>query len=290
MYRLGLILGIIVSFIYILSFQIYITFFVDLDPAHYVMLTYLAWLIEGFSIVAGYISEQNDRKLFIQQRTIRDQNIIIIKEKKKSENLLLNILPEHIANRLKIKKETIADLHNNSTVLFADIVGFTNLSTQVSAEELVKILNQVFSHFDRLTEKYRLEKIKTIGDAYMVAGGLQPNDEHHIFRMVELALEMLNYVNADRELQEYKLEIRIGLHTGPVVAGVIGLNKFTYDLWGNTVNIASRMESSGGAGKVNISADVYKLVKEKYKCHYRGKISAKNVGEIDMYFIEKEIV
>ena len=156
MYRLGLILGNIVSFIYILSFQIYITYFIDLDPAQYVMLTYLAWLTEGFSIVAGYISEQNDRKLFIQRRTIHDQNIIISKEKKKSENLLLNILPEHIAIRLKTKKETIADLHTNTTVLFADIVGFTDLSTRVSAKELVKILNRVFSHFDMLTEKYSL--------------------------------------------------------------------------------------------------------------------------------------
>ncbi|MEJ2596504.1 MAG: adenylate/guanylate cyclase domain-containing protein [bacterium] len=289
MYRLGLILGTWVSLIYIISYQFFIAYYGQMDHSQFILLTFLAWLTESFSIIAGYISEQNDRKIFLQQRIISEQKNTIQKEKDKSESLLLNILPGQIADRLRFKQEIIADRHSYVSILFADIVKFTDLAAEVTADELVKVLNHIFSRFDELTVKYHLEKIKTIGDAYMVAGGLFKDDEDHLFRMLECSIEMLDYIKQDEFTQKHNIGIRLGIHAGPVVAGVIGLKKFTYDLWGNTVNVASRMESSGEPGKINISASVYEVIRETYKCRYRGKVSAKNLGEIDMYFVEHRV-
>lgn len=214
----------------------------------------------------------------------------ISKEKKTSDDLLLNILPAEVAEELKVKGSADAKLLDEVTVLFTDFKGFTQLSEKLSPKELVAEINECFSAFDRIMQKHGVEKIKTIGDAYMAAGGLPTSNTTHANDVVKAALDIQQFMLEHRAKKESvgKLffEIRIGIHTGPVVAGIVGVKKFAYDIWGDTVNTASRIESSGEAGKVNISATTYELVKDNYTCLHRGKIQVKGKGEIDMYFVE----
>ncbi len=215
----------------------------------------------------------------------------IAKEKKRSDELLLNILPEEVAEELKAKGHADAKLINEVTVLFTDFVGFTKITESMSPRDLVDSIDKCFSAFDRIIEKNGLEKIKTIGDAYMAAGGLPTPNQTHASDVVSAALEIQQFVQQaareNKEKGELAFEIRLGVHTGPVVAGIVGIKKFAYDIWGDTVNIAARMESSGEVGKVNISQSTYLLVKDAFVCTHRGKIEAKNKGEIDMYFVEQ---
>jgi adenylate cyclase len=213
----------------------------------------------------------------------------ISREKHRSEELLLNILPHETAEELKEKGSANARQFDEVTVMFTDFKNFTQASEKLSAVELVNEIHHCYSAFDKIISKYNLEKIKTIGDSYMCAGGLPVPNITHAEDMAHAALEIRGFMKAEKLLHDEAgkpfFEIRIGLHTGPVVAGIVGIKKFAYDIWGDTVNLASRMESSGESGKVNISASTYELVKNKFKCEHRGKISAKNKGEIDMYFI-----
>lgn len=213
----------------------------------------------------------------------------ISKEKKRSEELLLNILPQQVAEELKAKGEAEARLIDEATVLFTDFKGFTAMSEKVSPKELVKDLHECFSAFDHIMQKHGLEKIKTIGDSYMAAGGLPIPNTTHASDAVKAAQEMIHFVEEGKARKIAAglpyFEIRIGIHTGPVVAGIVGVKKFQYDIWGDTVNTASRMESSGEVGKINISETTYELVKDKFNCTHRGKITAKGKGEIDMYFV-----
>lgn len=215
----------------------------------------------------------------------------IAKEKHRSEELLLNILPEEVAEELKAKGSADAKLIDEVTVLFTDFKGFTALSEKMSPKELVQDLHECFTAFDHIIQKYGLEKIKTIGDSYMAAGGLPTPTTTHAQDVVHAALEIRKYMETTKEARIKDnlpyFEIRIGVHTGPVVAGIVGVKKFAYDIWGDTVNIASRMESSGVAGKVNISGSTYQLIKDNFKCEYRGKIEAKSKGMVDMYFVEE---
>jgi adenylate cyclase len=206
-------------------------------------------------------------------------------EKENSDRLLLNILPESIADRLK-KQQSTVDNFSQVTVLFADLVGFTEMSEKMSPPALVELLNDIFSSFDKLVERNGLEKIKTIGDAYMVVAGLPIFNPNHVRQMVDLALEMQHAITQFNEQHHKHLSIRIGIHTGPVVAGVIGINKFAYDLWGDTVNTASRMESHGIADRIQVSEKVYNLLKDKYIFVERGKIQIKGKGEMTTYFLE----
>ncbi|MBI1881768.1 MAG: adenylate/guanylate cyclase domain-containing protein, partial [Chloroflexi bacterium] len=210
---------------------------------------------------------------------------LIQAEQEKSERLLLNILPQPIAERLKQGQVTIADNFADVTVLFADLVDFTQLSARISAKELVSLLNEIFSTFDQLADRYNLEKIKTVGDAYLVVGGLPTPRPDHAAAIAEMALEMQQAVarlNAD--LGE-SFSIRIGINTGPVVAGVIGAKKFSYDLWGDTVNIASRMESHGLSGHIQVTAATYEQLQAQYEFEERGCIPVKGKGEVTTYLL-----
>ncbi|MEN0004604.1 MAG: adenylate/guanylate cyclase domain-containing protein [Bacteroidota bacterium] len=214
-------------------------------------------------------------------------------EQERSENLLLNILPKNIAEELKQKGRTTASKHDKVTVLFSDFQNFTAIAEKLSPEQLVLELDKCFKKFDFIIQKYDdIEKIKTIGDAYMCASGLHGKSQYP-FTIVRAAIEMQEVLEELKQenirLGKPYFEARIGLHTGPVVSGVVGTTKFAYDIWGDTVNIASRMESNGAIGKVNISEDTYRLIKYKFDCKHRGKVQAKNKGLIDMYFVEREL-
>ncbi|MFB2891926.1 adenylate/guanylate cyclase domain-containing protein [Aerosakkonemataceae cyanobacterium BLCC-F50] len=206
-------------------------------------------------------------------------------EKERSEKLLLNILPKSIAEKLKTNQSSIAEYFEEATILFSDIVGFTQVSSQISPIELVELLNQMFSLFDRLTEKYNLEKIKTIGDAYMVVGGLPIPQENHVQLVAEMALEMQLKMQELQNYSENSFQIRVGIHCGPVVAGVIGTKKFVYDLWGDTVNVASRMESTGTPGKIHVSSSIYEKLKEEFIFEKRDIITVKGKGEMQTYWL-----
>jgi adenylate cyclase len=228
--------------------------------------------------------------MFNRWRITQKQKKIIEKEKNRSEELLLNILPSEVAEELKEKGRAEAKQFNEVSVMFTDFKGFTQISEKLSPEDLVAEIDTCFKAFDVIISKYEIEKIKTIGDSYMCASGLPVEQKAHAENMVMAAMEIQKFMEQHQKQRSNEgrlvFEIRIGIHTGPVVAGIVGLKKFAYDIWGDTVNIASRMESSGEVGKVNISNSTYELVKNKFNCTYRGKIQAKNKGEINMYFAE----
>jgi PAS domain S-box-containing protein len=207
------------------------------------------------------------------------------KQQKKTENLLLNILPEPIVDRLKLEPNSIAETYANVTVLFADLVGFTEIASELSALELVELLNLIFSAFDRLTELHQLEKIKTIGDAYMVVAGLPTERSDHAEAIADMALDMQTALSHFNQQTQQSFSIRIGIHSGPVVAGVIGIKKFIYDLWGDTVNIASRMESHSLPGRIQVSETTYYLLRDHYELEQRGSIAVKGKGEMNTYFL-----
>lgn len=212
------------------------------------------------------------------------------REQEKSERLLLNILPAPIADRLKQGHQNIADGFAEVTILFADLVGFTQLASRKNPKELVDLLNQIFSAFDRLSEKHGLEKIKTIGDAYMVAGGLPDPKSHSAVDVAEMAIEMQQEMQNFRQLTGEDLHLRIGINTGPVVAGVIGTRKFIYDLWGDAVNIASRMESQGIPGCIQVTETTYILLKDQYRFKERGEIAIKGKGTMNAYLLLDQIL
>jgi len=236
------------------------------------------------SFIAGFAVMLLFAGIFFRQRNR------ISKEKHRSEELLLNILPEKTAAELKETGKAKTKRFESVSVLFTDFKNFTQASEELTPEELVEEINHCYSEFDRIVSKYGIEKIKTIGDSYMCAGGLPvPNGTHHT-DIIAAALEMTRFIEKNKKERIEKglpyFELRLGIHTGPVVAGIVGIKKFAYDIWGDTVNTASRMESSGEVGKLNISGATYELVKDKFTCIYRGKVEAKNKGLIDMYFVE----
>jgi len=233
----------------------------------------------------------------ILEQTVKERTAELVEEKaeverqkEKSEELLLNILPSEVADELKEKGYTTARSFDEVTVLFSDIKGFTNVAEKLTAQELVKEIDTYFSAFDNIILKYGLEKIKTIGDAYIAAGGLPEKNSATAQNVIEAAIAMQQEIGKLKHEREITgkpyFELRIGIHTGHVVAGVVGIKKFQYDIWGDTVNLAARMEQSGVPGKINISQQTYELVKDQFNCIHRGKVEAKNKGEIDMYFVE----
>jgi class 3 adenylate cyclase/Flp pilus assembly protein TadD len=230
---------------------------------------------------------------FITYRGYRTKirtNRLLDSQKAEIEGLLLNILPVEVARELQTSGKSDPRYYENVSVLFTDFKSFSMMAETLTPQEVVSELNAYFNAFDEIIEKHQLEKIKTIGDSYMCAGGIPTSDETHPIRMIEASLEIQQFIRERNEIKvargEHPWDLRVGINVGPVVAGVVGRKKYAYDIWGSTVNIASRMESNGEPGKVNISAAAYERVKDIYNCTYRGKIFAKNIGEVDMYFVE----
>ena len=240
---------------------------------------FLAFII-AFILYRGYRNKVKTNKILDQQ-------------KEQIENLVLNILPAEVAQELRVHGYAKPKYFDLVSVMFTDFKSFTKIADELSPHEVVTELNECFIAFDEIIEKYGLEKIKTIGDSYMCAGGIPTPNYEHPAKIVKASLEIREYIYKRNEIRISMglppWELRIGIHVGPIVAGVVGRKKYAYDIWGSTVNIASRMESNGEVGNVNVSAALYNYIRDQYECTYRGKIYAKNIGEIDMYFIQNEM-
>ena len=226
--------------------------------------------------------------LYSFKRKQRD-NKIITAEKKRSDDLLLNILPAEVADELKETGQAKAKQFNEVSVLFTDFVNFTSAAESLSPSELVRELHECFSEFDAIIERHGLEKIKTIGDAYMAVCGLPVADPEHASNTIRAAIDIRDFID-QRKQKKDTFEIRIGINSGTVVAGIVGVKKFAYDIWGDAVNIAARMESGGVAGKVNVSPTTRELAENHFDFEHRGRIGAKHKGSIDMYFVENKLI
>ena len=251
------------------------------------------YLIGGLllTLLFGGVSFNRFRVTQRQKKVIEDQKSLVEEEKEKSEKLLLNILPKDTIQELRENGKVAAKYYPEVSVLFTDFIGFTEIAGDMRPDEVVESLNHCFSAFDEIMERHGIEKIKTIGDAYMAACGVPIADQDHAEKMVKAALAinafMVDYAAKQKEKGLPLFDVRIGVHIGPLVAGVVGTNKFQYDIWGDTVNIASRVENTGEKGKVNISDATYQLLKDQtdLKFESRGKIQVKGKGEMEMYFV-----
>jgi guanylate cyclase len=245
-----------------------------------------AWLIVILFVLN--VSTVSAIAFFMLQNFIRQREramAMLRREQAKSEGLLLNVLPEKIAALLKEDQETIAERFDVVSVFFADVVGFTQLSAEVDPVALVDALNEVFNYFDTVVERYGLEKIRTMGDNYMVASGVPTPRPDHAHVLAEAALEMMEYVTHCPSFLARELEFRGGINAGPAVAGIIGHTKFHYDVWGDPVNVAARMESHGEPGRIQIGRDFYVLIKDEFICEPRGRIVVKGKGEMETWFL-----
>jgi class 3 adenylate cyclase len=236
-------------------------------------------------------SQKDDLEQQVAARTMEltQQKEALATEKKKSDDLLLNILPAEVAEELKETGTTKAQHFDHVTVLFTDFVNFTQISEQLSPEELVQELHECFRAFDDIMERNGLEKIKTIGDAYLAVSGMPVANERHAYNAVKAGLEIVDFI-LNRSSDKRSFEVRVGINSGELVAGIVGVKKFAYDIWGDTVNMASRMESNSEPGKVNVSENTHELILNDFTFTYRGKINAKNKGEVDMYFVDEMII
>ncbi len=264
-----------------------------IPPYYRTRLAYVIYLVGLVLLIWAVFSVWNynfARQRYLLEGIINKRTEELLREKDRTEQLLANVLPKGTADEIKSTGKAQKKKFQMVTVLFSDIQGFTKIAESLNPEVLIDQLDHFFFYFDSVVEKYNIEKIKTIGDAYMCAGGIPEKNRTNPVEVVLAALEMQQYmVNLKKELMAKNLpvwDIRIGIHTGSVIAGVIGHKKLSYDIWGDTVNTASRMESSGEAGKINISGSTYELVKDFFICEYRGKMPVKYKGEIDMYFVE----
>lgn len=256
----------------------------------FVLILVLLFFVLIVFFIYFYLKRQFDRKQRMLEQMISKKTEDLIAEKEKTEALLANVLPKNTADEIKSTGKAAKVKYNFVTVLFSDIQGFTQIAEEMNPEVLIDELDKFFFHFDSVVEKYRIEKIKTIGDAYMCAGGIPEKNRTNPIEVILAALEMQNYMQSLKKSSDLLgmkyWDIRIGIHTGTVIAGVVGHKKLSYDIWGDTVNTASRMESSGEPGKINISGTTYEFVKEFFICRHRGRMPVKYKGELDMYFVE----
>jgi len=245
-------------------------------------------LILGLLSAGWILARRAGKRLGKKNKQIQEQNHALDEERQKSEHLLLNILPDEIAQELKLHGTAVPKHYESATVLFTDFVNFTTLSAQLTPDALIAALNECFLAFDEIAERNGLEKIKTIGDAYMCVGGLPVPNKTHSEDAVRAALEMVEWLERYGKESPTAIfrEMRVGIHTGQVVAGVIGKNKFAYDVWGDAVNLAARLEEYGASNRVNISSATYEAIKQHFKCEYRGIHDVRNKGAISMYFVE----
>ncbi|MDR3627229.1 MAG: adenylate/guanylate cyclase domain-containing protein [Ignavibacteriaceae bacterium] len=222
---------------------------------------------------------------FRMESQLKQKTKELEEEKNRNDELLHHILPDEIIKELKLNGVVVPRHFESVSILFTDFLGFRQIINSLQPAELISDLNEIFSNFDLIVEKYGLEKLKTIGDTYMACVGLSEKSKDHAAKVIYATKEMLDYLSKKNQNSKVEWILKAGINTGPIVAGIVGTNKFTYDVWGDTVNIASRMESSSGAGKINISGGTYELVKEYFNCEYRGKLAVKGKGEVDMYFV-----
>jgi len=272
--RIRLILGIVVSamILHVAAWFLFPADLVELDPDPFLLANvYITSALTTFCIVA----------------IVAYYAITLVRSAEaQTDALLRNVLPETVADRLMLQPErAIADSFDEASVLFADLVGFTPMSKILGADQTVRLLNNIFSEFDQLAMKYDLEKIKTIGDAYMVAGGIPERDINHHVKMAHFALDMLENINRISDRYQASLNLRIGIDSGPVTAGVIGKRKFSYDVWGDTVNLASRMESHGVHGKIHVTSNFRNQLNSRFKFEQRGMINVKGVGDVETWFL-----
>lgn len=277
------------TFICLTGFLVYIVLlFYRFEDPLYISATYIFLLgVTNFlGPIASYQVERTSRMEYVNRQVVDERERELALEKQKSEKLLLNMLPETIAQRLKSNPERIADRCDNVTVLFADIVGFTDRSSTMPADDLEGFLDEVFTKFDTISEHYQVEKIKTIGDAYMVAAGVPLPLSDHASRIADFALEILSLAQSLRWPDGSPMNLRIGINSGPAVAGVIGRQKYIYDLWGDTVNTASRMESQGMVGEIQLTESSYKLLEMDYELVERGEVQVKGKGAMPTWLLK----
>ena len=236
-----------------------------------------------------YIVDMIRHKSWLKSKKIKEQSLVIVNDKAKIDELLLNILPKAIAEEIKENGKVKPVHFESATVLFTDFVGFTQIAETMDPETLVSELDSAFSYFDSIMDKYNLEKLKTIGDAYMCAGGIPKDNNTHPVDAVLAAFEIIRYMESIKKEKQIKgescWELRVGINTGSIMAGVVGDKKFVYDIWGDTVNVASRLESSGEQGRINISGVTHEYIKYFFETELRGMVAAKNKGMIEMYFV-----
>ena len=254
-------------------------------------LGFVSLLIYGIMRYRLHLVEKHEEEL---EELVRQRTLELETEKRKSDDLLLNILPAETAEELKQNGSAKARRFDNVTVMFSDFKAFSIIAKDMEPEELVAEIDHCFRAFDKIMDDFKLEKIKTVGDAYLCCGGFSSDDDaDEAVRVIQAALKIQEFLTDTAHKRQASgrpcFQARIGVHTGPVVGGIVGIKKFAYDIWGDTVNISERLQSNGEVGKVNISKSTYELVKDRFGCTYRGKVSAKNQGEVDMYFIEEEI-
>lgn len=250
--------------------------------------------LEMLKMLSGQIAVTLENSILYQnlEQKVEERTRELAVEKAKSDELLLNILPAKVAAELKSDGKSVARRFENVTVFFSDIVGFTEIASTLEPEKLVSLLDEYFNNVDEIMTKYGLEKIKTIGDAYMAVGGVPTEDPESGVKILNAAFEILDYIEVFKQKQMKKNEpffqLRIGINSGPIIAGVVGKTKFVYDIWGDTVNIASRLETAGEAGRINISRSTKQLIGDHFHYIPRGSVAVKNRGEIEMFFVERK--
>jgi class 3 adenylate cyclase len=286
---IGLVGGPIISLIFPLKKKSYLIL------AIYLSTLIAEYILQPFLIRDPEITPQVNLLFFLLHIMVVTTTIFLVlryfirqnkKNQEKEKLLLRKILPVPIVREIMETGKSSSIRYEDTTILFADFMEFTNIVASIPAQKLVDELNDIFHYFDDIMERHELEKIKTIGDGYLAACGLPESDPIHAIKGVRAAKEMIEYISSRNEGHAIKWKIRIGIHSGPVSAGVVGKNKFTFDIFGDTVNIASRIETAGHEGKINISAYTYDLIKDEIPCEYRGKIEVKGKGKLDMYFVK----